>query len=142
MSTSERDLVFSRLRIPPRDSDETQSHSDMVRGLVPSMVRCKGCAILCMAKGFSSFHGRYKCRNLSPLGELRVFHHWMGLCHSDEQVRCKGRAIMFMAKGFSSSHVRYKCRNLSSLWVRVFHHWMGLCHSDMVRGLGSFHGRM
>ena len=25
-----------------RDSDEIQSHSDMVRGLVPSMVRCKG----------------------------------------------------------------------------------------------------
>ena len=23
-------------------NDETQSHSDMVRGMVPSMVRCKG----------------------------------------------------------------------------------------------------
>ena len=39
---SERDLVFSRSRLPPRDSVEIHSHSDMVRGLVPSMVRCKG----------------------------------------------------------------------------------------------------
>src|SRR5713101_1208890 len=115
----------------------------MVRGLVPSMtdmsteihshsdeqVRCKGCAIMFMAKGFGSFHVRCKCRNLSSLW-LRVFHPWMGLCHSDEQVRCKGRAILFMAKGFSSFHVRCKCRNLSSLWLRVFHHWMGLSHSD------------
>ena len=31
---------------PPRESDETHIHSDMVRGLVPSMVRCKGWAIL------------------------------------------------------------------------------------------------
>ena len=35
-------LVFSRSRFPPRESDEIHSHSDMVRGLVPSMVRCKG----------------------------------------------------------------------------------------------------
>ena len=32
-----RSLVFSRLRFPPRESDETHSHSDMVRGLVSSM---------------------------------------------------------------------------------------------------------
>ena len=37
-----RILVFSRSRFPPRESDETHSHSDMVRGLVPSMFRCKG----------------------------------------------------------------------------------------------------
>ena len=30
-------LVFSRSRFPPRESDESHSHSDMVRGLVPSM---------------------------------------------------------------------------------------------------------
>ena len=35
-------LVLSRSRFLPRESDETHSHSDMVRGLVPSMVRCKG----------------------------------------------------------------------------------------------------
>ena len=29
--------MFSRSRFPPRESDETHSHSDMVRGLVPSM---------------------------------------------------------------------------------------------------------
>ena len=29
--------MFSRLRFLPRESDETHSHSDMVRGLVPSM---------------------------------------------------------------------------------------------------------
>ena len=34
-------LVFSRLRFLPRGSDEYVSPSDMVRGLVPSMVRCK-----------------------------------------------------------------------------------------------------
>ena len=38
---SGRILVFSRSRFPPRGSDESVSHSDMVRGLVPSMVRCK-----------------------------------------------------------------------------------------------------
>ena len=27
---------------PPRESDESHSHFDMVRGLVHSMVRCKG----------------------------------------------------------------------------------------------------
>ena len=37
-----RSLVFSKSRFPPRENDETWSHSDMVRGLVPSMVRCKG----------------------------------------------------------------------------------------------------
>ena len=35
-------LVFSKLRFPPREINETHSHSDMVRGLVPSMVKCKG----------------------------------------------------------------------------------------------------
>ena len=39
---SGRSLVFSRLRFPPRGSDESVSHSNMVRGLVPSMVKCKG----------------------------------------------------------------------------------------------------
>ena len=34
-------LGFSRSRFLPRGSDESVSHSDMVRGLVPSMVRCK-----------------------------------------------------------------------------------------------------
>ena len=34
-------LVFPRSRFPPRGSDESVSHSNMVRGLVPSMVRCK-----------------------------------------------------------------------------------------------------
>ena len=29
-------------RFPPKGNDETQSHYDVVRGLVPSMVRCKG----------------------------------------------------------------------------------------------------
>ena len=42
LSTSGRSLVFSRSRFLPRGSDESVSHSDMVRGLVPSMVRCKG----------------------------------------------------------------------------------------------------
>ena len=35
-------LVFSRSRFPPRECDETHIHSDMVRGLVPAMVKCKG----------------------------------------------------------------------------------------------------
>ena len=35
--------MFSRLRFLPRGSDESVSPSDMVRGLVPSMVRCKCC---------------------------------------------------------------------------------------------------
>ena len=42
LSTSRRSLVFSILMFPPKGSDESMSHSDMVRGLVPSMVRCKG----------------------------------------------------------------------------------------------------
>ena len=42
LSTSGRSLVFSRLRFPRRENDETHTHFDMVRGLVPSMVRCKG----------------------------------------------------------------------------------------------------
>ena len=46
LSTSGRILVFSKSRFTPRESDETHSHSDMVRGLVPSMVRCKGWSIL------------------------------------------------------------------------------------------------
>ena len=49
LSTSRRSLVFSRLRFPPRGSDgsdESIRDFDMVRGLVPSMVRCKGWAIL------------------------------------------------------------------------------------------------
>ena len=29
--------MFSRSIFPPRESDESHSHSDMVRGLVPSM---------------------------------------------------------------------------------------------------------
>ena len=33
---------LSTSRFPPKVSDESVSHSDMVRGLVPSMVRCKG----------------------------------------------------------------------------------------------------
>ena len=41
-----RSLVFSISRFPPKGSDESVRHSDMVRGLVPSMVRCKGRAIL------------------------------------------------------------------------------------------------
>ena len=35
-------LGVLQIRASSRDSDETQSHSDMVRGLVPSMVRCMG----------------------------------------------------------------------------------------------------
>ena len=35
-------LLFFRLRFLPRGSDESMSHSDMVRGLVPSVVRRKG----------------------------------------------------------------------------------------------------
>ena len=30
--------MFSRSRFPPKGSDESVSHSDMVRGLVPSML--------------------------------------------------------------------------------------------------------
>ena len=41
-----RSLVFSRSRFLPRESDEFVSPSDMVRGLVPSMVRYKWCALL------------------------------------------------------------------------------------------------
>ena len=37
-----RSFVFSRSMFPLRESDESHSHSDMVRGLVTSMVRCKG----------------------------------------------------------------------------------------------------
>ena len=44
-STSGRSLVFSKSRFLPRGSDLfVQSLSDMVRGLVPSMVRYKCCA--------------------------------------------------------------------------------------------------
>ena len=46
LSTSRRSLVFSRSRFLPRENDETHSHYNMVRGLVPSMVRCKGWAIM------------------------------------------------------------------------------------------------
>ena len=46
LSTLGRSLVFSRSRFPPRGSDESLIHSDMVRGLVPSMLRYKGWAIL------------------------------------------------------------------------------------------------
>ena len=38
--------MFSRSRFPPKGNDETQMNFDMVRGLVPSMVICKGLAIL------------------------------------------------------------------------------------------------
>ena len=38
----EKLVVFSRSRFFPRGSDELVSHSNMVRGLVTSMVRCKG----------------------------------------------------------------------------------------------------
>ena len=37
LSTSGRSLLFSRSRFPPKGSDESVNHSDMVRGLVPSM---------------------------------------------------------------------------------------------------------
>ena len=37
-----RRLVFSRSRFLPGGSDESMNHSNMVRGLIPSMVRCKG----------------------------------------------------------------------------------------------------
>ena len=37
-----RSLVFSRSRFLPGGSDDSMNHSNMVRGLVPSMVRCKG----------------------------------------------------------------------------------------------------
>ena len=30
-----------QIKVPPRGSVDSMSHSDMVRGLVPSMVRCK-----------------------------------------------------------------------------------------------------
>ena len=43
---SGRSLVFSRSRFPPNGSDESMSHYNMVRGLVPSMVRCKCCSFL------------------------------------------------------------------------------------------------
>ena len=35
-------LGVLQIEVPPKGNDETQSHSDMVRGLVLSMVRCKG----------------------------------------------------------------------------------------------------
>ena len=35
-------LGVLQIEVPPRGSDESVSHSDMVRGLGPSMVRCKG----------------------------------------------------------------------------------------------------
>ena len=41
MSTLGRSFLFSRSRFPPKGSDESMSHSDMVREFVPSMVRCK-----------------------------------------------------------------------------------------------------
>ena len=34
-------LGVLQIDVPPRERDESHSHSDMVRGLVPSMVRCK-----------------------------------------------------------------------------------------------------
>ena len=33
-------LGVLQIEVSSRESDETHSHSDMVRGLVPSMVRC------------------------------------------------------------------------------------------------------
>ena len=42
LSTLGRSLVFSTSRSLLKGSDESMSHSNMVRGLVPSMVRCKG----------------------------------------------------------------------------------------------------
>ena len=36
-----REKVFSRSRFPPKGSDDSMSHSDMVIGLVPSIVRYK-----------------------------------------------------------------------------------------------------
>ena len=35
-------LGVLQIEVSPKRSDEFVSHSDMVRGLVPSMVRCKG----------------------------------------------------------------------------------------------------
>ena len=35
-------LGVLQIRFPPRENDETHSHSNMVRILLPSMVRCKG----------------------------------------------------------------------------------------------------
>ena len=35
-------LGVLQIEVSPWGSDESVSHSDMVRGLVPSMVRCKG----------------------------------------------------------------------------------------------------
>ena len=34
-------LGVLQIEVPPRGSDESVSHSDMVRGLIPSMVKCK-----------------------------------------------------------------------------------------------------
>ena len=35
-------LGVLQIEVPSKGSDESMRHSDMVRGLVPSMVRCKG----------------------------------------------------------------------------------------------------
>ena len=43
--------MFSRSRFSPKGSDESVNHSNMVRGLVLSMVRCKGLIHSIMVRG-------------------------------------------------------------------------------------------
>ena len=49
--------MFSRSRFPPRGSDEFVSHSDMVKGLVPSMVDVRA-EPFCHGERIGSFHGQ------------------------------------------------------------------------------------
>ena len=55
--------MFSRSRFPPRGNDESMSPSDMVRGLVPSMVRYKCCSHSDMVRGLVHSMVRYKCKD-------------------------------------------------------------------------------
>ena len=66
---SGRSLVFSRSRFPPRESDETHSHSDMVRGLVPSWSDVRA-ETFCHGERIGSFHVRYECWPFYRAGQM------------------------------------------------------------------------
>ena len=164
-------LVFFRSRFPLRGSDESMSHSDMVRGLVPSMVRCEGWAILSWWKDwFLPCQMWVLSQTDVTIGLVPTwsdisdeFHSWNGGTWSvtrKDQYRSEGHSDMTvglvptwsdvsaspsnMHAGLVPHMGRYKCRAFLTCMLDWFLAWSNVSAEPFrhVGRIGSSHGRM
>ena len=137
--------MFSRSRFPPKGSDESMSHSDMVRGLVPSMVRWKGWAMLSWWEGwFLPCQMWVMVHSDVTVGLVATWSYISSECHSwnggtwsvTRKAQSGTWGPFWCDCRIGSYMIRYKCwmpflewRNLVSYQEYLAWCWDARCHS-------------